>query len=112
MSLLKKLKDASSLDDLVAILGYKPSGLAYIVYKMPAEQKYKKFTIPKSGCGEREIFAPCEPLKTLQRRLPTSFMLAEMKWILRAAGGRCHMDFGKTFRLSQTHAAIKGAGTS
>ena len=51
------------------MLGYSPSGLAYIVYRIPADQKYKKFLIPKKGGGEREICAPIEPLKTLQRRL-------------------------------------------
>jgi hypothetical protein len=69
LSTLKKLKGASSLDDLAVILGYKPSGLAYIVYKIPADKKYKKFGIPKSGGGEREICAPIEPLKTLQRHV-------------------------------------------
>ncbi len=63
------MKEASSLADLAAILGYKPSALAYIVYKIPDAQKYTKFTIPKRGGGEREICAPIEPLKTLQRRL-------------------------------------------
>lgn len=69
MSVLQKLKDASSREDLAAILGYKPSGLAYIVYKVPTGDKYQKFTISKSSGGEREICAPIEPLKTLQRRL-------------------------------------------
>ncbi len=63
------MKGATSLDDLAAILGYKPSALAYIIYKLPTAKKYKKFSIPKSGGGEREICAPNEPLKTLQRRL-------------------------------------------
>ena len=39
----KNLKDATTLDDLAAILGYKPSGLADIVYKLPDALKYKKF---------------------------------------------------------------------
>lgn len=69
MSILKKLKDASSLADLAAILGYWPSTLAYIVYRIPPDKKYTKFTIPKSGGGTREICAPIEPLKTLQRHL-------------------------------------------
>ena len=69
MSVLKNLKEASSLTDLATILGYKPSALAYIIYKIPDEKKYTKFTIPKTGGGEREICAPIEPLKTLQRRL-------------------------------------------
>ncbi|WP_199260368.1 reverse transcriptase domain-containing protein, partial [Paracoccus binzhouensis] len=69
MSILKKLKDAKSLDDVAAILGYKPSALAYILYKIPPETKYQRFTIPKRSGGEREICAPVEPLKMLQRRL-------------------------------------------
>lgn len=69
LSILSKLKDASSLEDLAAILGYKASGLAYVVYKVPASKKYRKFVIPKSGGGERGISAPIEPLKTLQRHL-------------------------------------------
>jgi hypothetical protein len=69
LSLLKSLKEAASLNDVAAILGYKPSALAYIVYKLPVEQTYKKFTIPRSGGGERDICAPNGRLKTLQRRL-------------------------------------------
>ena len=69
MSILKSLKEADSLNDLAAILGYGPSALAYIVYRLPLEQKYKKFTIHKSGGGERDICAPNGHLKTLQRRL-------------------------------------------
>lgn len=69
MSILKNLKGAESLEDLAAILGYKPSALAYIIYKLPQPQKYNKFKIPKRSGGEREICAPNEPLKTLQRHL-------------------------------------------
>jgi RNA-directed DNA polymerase len=69
LSSLKNLKEASSLDDLAAILGYKPSSLSYLVYKMPQGTKYTKFTIAKKGRGEREISAPEARLKALQRRL-------------------------------------------
>ena len=69
MSLLEALKNASSLRDLAQVLNYKPSSLAYVVYKIPSGQKYKTFRIPKKGGGERDISAPIEPLKTLQRRL-------------------------------------------
>jgi RNA-directed DNA polymerase len=51
------------------MLGYKASALAYIVYKIPSSKKYKKFDIPKKSGGVRQISAPIEPLKTLQRRL-------------------------------------------
>ena len=69
MSVLANLKGATSLADLASILGYKPSALSYILYKIPDSAKYQKFTIPKSGGGEREICAPVERLKTLQRHL-------------------------------------------
>lgn len=69
MSVLANLKGATSLADLASILGYKPSALSYILYKVPDTAKYQKFTIPKSGGGEREICAPVERLKTLQRHL-------------------------------------------
>lgn len=51
------------------MLGYKPSSLSYIIYKIPSENKYKKFCIPKKSGAPRQISAPIEPLKTLQRRL-------------------------------------------
>ena len=34
MSILKSLKAASDIDDLAALLGYKPKNLAYILYKL------------------------------------------------------------------------------
>ncbi len=69
MSILKNLKDAKTLDDLASILGYKPSSLSYIIYKIPEAQKYSKFKIPKRSGGEREISAPTAQLKRLQRHL-------------------------------------------
>ena len=69
VSTLEKLKKATSLDDLAAILGYKASALSYIVYKLPSNLKYYKFDIPKRSGGKREIFAPHPRLKTLQRHL-------------------------------------------
>ena len=69
MSDLENLKNATSRKDLAQILGYKLNRLTYIVYKIPDDQKYEKFSIPKSGGGTREICAPIGPLKTLQRRL-------------------------------------------
>ncbi len=69
MSVLANLKGAATLADLASILGYKPSALSFILYKIPDSAKYQKFTIPKSGGGEREICAPAGRLKTLQRHL-------------------------------------------
>ena len=69
MSVLKSLKAAKDIDDLAALLGYKPSSLSYILYKLPVAAKYTTFKIPKKNGGEREICAPTDQLKLLQRRL-------------------------------------------
>ncbi|MBO9502825.1 retron Ec67 family RNA-directed DNA polymerase/endonuclease [Brevundimonas sp. A19_0] len=69
MSVLKSLKEAEDIEDLAALLGYKPKSLAYILYKIPDGAKYTTFTIPKKTGGEREICAPIAQLKLLQRRL-------------------------------------------
>jgi RNA-directed DNA polymerase len=69
LSSLEKLKAAKSLDDVAALLGYKPSRLAFILYQIPVAAKYKTFEIPKRSGGVRKISAPTEKLKLLQRRL-------------------------------------------
>lgn len=69
MSSLKRLKAAVDIDGLAALLGYKPKSLAYILYKLPDAAKYTKFKVPKKSGGEREICAPTDQLKLLQRRL-------------------------------------------
>lgn len=69
MSALQNLQAATSLADLAGLLGFSPKGLAYILYKIPVEQRYTTFTIEKKGGGEREIKAPIEKLKEVQKRL-------------------------------------------
>jgi len=69
MPSLEKLKSASSRSDLARLLGYKPKGLAYILYKIKDEDKYTEFSIPKKNGGVRQIKAPIDQLKKLQRRL-------------------------------------------
>jgi RNA-directed DNA polymerase len=54
---------------LAILLGYKPSAISYILYKLPTAAKYTTFAIPKKGGGSRQIDAPAEKLKGLQRRL-------------------------------------------
>lgn len=92
MSILKKLQEAKSLHDLAVILGYKPSALAYIIYKVPSDQKYKKFKIPKRSGGEREICAPIEQLKLLQRRLANILYACQDK--IDAEGRRRSLSHG------------------
>jgi RNA-directed DNA polymerase len=69
MTDLEKLKSCKTLNDLASLLNYKPSALAYILYKLPNATKYREFTIPKKDGGVRTIKAPQEHLKGLQRRL-------------------------------------------
>lgn len=69
MSYLQKLRSAQTLEDVADILGFKPSGLAYILYKMPNSLKYTSFEIPKRSGGSRLIKAPVPQLRLLQRRL-------------------------------------------
>ncbi len=69
MSILKALQSATSLRSVATILGCKPSGLSWLLYKKPAADKYKSFEIPKRGGGLRKISAPSPELKALQRKL-------------------------------------------
>ncbi|MGU9842384.1 retron Ec67 family RNA-directed DNA polymerase/endonuclease [Pseudomonas salmasensis] len=64
---LHQLQKAASLHDLAAILNYTPSALSYLVYKRP--MKYTQFTIPKSNGSPRQICAPCDELKALQKQV-------------------------------------------
>jgi hypothetical protein len=69
LSALNSLKDATTLHDMAALLGYSPSGLSFLLYKVPAEQKYTTFAIPKKSGGERQIDAPVPRIKRLQKKL-------------------------------------------
>ena len=69
MSKLQRLRDAKTLDDLARLLGFTPSGLSYVLYKVPSSAKYKSFEIPKRTGGKRQIKAPQPMLALLQRRL-------------------------------------------
>lgn len=64
-----KLQSAKTLDEVAKLLGYKPSGLAYLLYHLPINGKYTEFAIPKRNGTARRIFAPIPKLKLLQRRL-------------------------------------------
>lgn len=69
MSRLEKLKETKSLSDLAELLGFKPKAVSYILYKIPEDNKYIEFEIPKRNGKKRKIQAPTEQLKHLQRRL-------------------------------------------
>jgi retron-type reverse transcriptase len=69
MPQLTLLKAASTLHDVAALLQFKASALAYILYKKPAVAKYVSFDVPKRGGGVRKINAPSPELLLLQRHL-------------------------------------------
>ena len=69
MSELQKLRDTKTLDDLARLLGFTPSGLSYVLYKVPSPAKYKSFEITKRSGGKRRIKAPQPMLALLQRRV-------------------------------------------
>jgi retron-type reverse transcriptase len=69
MSHLKKLKTATSRKELAKILGYTPSSLTAIVYKIAEGDKYETFEIDKKSGGKRIIKAPIPKLKKLQSHL-------------------------------------------
>ena len=48
MSRLAALKAASSLSALADLLDFKPKAVSYILYKIPAADKYTTFGIPKA----------------------------------------------------------------
>ena len=50
---IDKLQDAGDLSDLAKCLGYHPSALSYILYKIPNPDKYTTFKVPKKSGGER-----------------------------------------------------------
>lgn len=69
MNTLERLKKAEELRDVAELLGFAPKSLSYILYKLPSEEKYRTFTIPKKAGGSRTIRAPEPKLALLQRRL-------------------------------------------
>ena len=69
MSNLEKLKMASTLSELALLLGFKPASVSYLLYKKAAKDKYEVFEVKKKSGGVREICAPSEELKLLQKRV-------------------------------------------
>lgn len=69
MTHLDGLRSAKSFHDIASLLGFKPRALAYIIYKIPVDQRYESFDIPKKRGGYRKISAPNSKLKLVQQRL-------------------------------------------
>ena len=69
MVYLEKLQADQTLRDVAHILHVQPSTVSYLLYILPAAEKYHSFEIPKRNGGKRLINAPESRLKMLQRRL-------------------------------------------
>lgn len=69
MSQLEKLRKASTLAELAALLNFKPQSITYLLFKLTDSQKYFEFQISKRSGGVRTIVAPTEKLKRLQSNL-------------------------------------------
>lgn len=69
MTALANLRAATSLAQLAGVLGYPASALAYVLYKGPTAGRYFSFGIPKRSGGTRDIHAPDDRLKQLQKAL-------------------------------------------
>ena len=98
MSALHSLKSAASFNDFASLLGYKPKGLAYILYTIPVEHRYSTFKINKKSGGEREIKAPIPHLKEVQQRL--SALLYECRKEIEAdRGGAISHGFRRGYSI-------------
>lgn len=69
MNTITKLKACNSRVDLAHLLRFKPSILAYILYKTLPVNNYISFSIPKKNGGLRTIHSPSTHLKELQENL-------------------------------------------
>lgn len=69
MSTIEHLQSATDLKSFAGVLGYKPSALTYLLYKLPDSSRYTEFLIPKRSGDTRLIRAPNAKLKELQRHL-------------------------------------------
>ena len=76
MNTLSKLQKCNSIDELISSfsLNITPKKFSYILYVLQDNQKYKDFTIPKSGGGIRTISCPEPTLKYLQKEFNKIFI--------------------------------------
>lgn len=83
---LTKLRAAKNIHDLAQLLNFKPSTIAYLLFKLGDADRYKEFEISKQSGGTRKIAAPTPKLKKLQTNL--SNLLANCLLELETAGER------------------------
>lgn len=61
--------EITNRSDLARELDTKEMNLTYLIYKVPEEDRYFSFEIPKRGGGMRTISAPNKMLKAIQRKI-------------------------------------------
>lgn len=76
---LLRLKEAKDLAGVARVLGVKPPHLSYILYVLRSDEKYETFSIPKKRGGFRDISAPDDGLKDIQRRLADVLLRIEFE---------------------------------
>jgi len=69
MTKLESLRKCKTLGDFASLIGYKPKSLSFILYKIPQQNKYNEFSIPKRNGDPRKIKSPIDELKLVQKHL-------------------------------------------
>ena len=87
-----RLKDVNTKTDLARLIGIELKKLTFCVYKMPEEKKYSCFEIPKKDGTVREIYAPKNLLKQIQKNLADAL----------------NEDYAELSRNNVAHGFIKG----
>ena len=64
-----RFNEIQSRNQLADFLGIKRKTLTYVLFEAKVDSFYSSFDIPKKDGSSRHIFAPSDPLKTIQRKL-------------------------------------------
>lgn len=89
---LSCLKACISRADIASLLEINLQDLTYILYKKPENKKYISFEIPKKSGGKRQISAPTNSLKSLQRKTADLLQqcISEIEEITNKKNRACH----------------------
>jgi len=64
---LQSLRSVTDISSLAQLLGFPPKTLAYLLYGLRDDHRYRRFSIRKRSGHDRSILAPIKPLKVAQR---------------------------------------------
>lgn len=67
--LSKKFRELKTPDDVAELLQIPYGYLAYYIYRMPSNYRYRTFRLPKKSGGYRTIYSPNNSLGIVQRKL-------------------------------------------